>query len=442
MPKTYEISPVTRVEGHAGIKLTLGDDGKFKDIQLNVPTTRFFEKFLEGRYMEHICRITPRICGSCSIPHHIAPAKAVEDAWGIKIPEPARKLRELLINAKQYSSHISHFYTLAAPDFLYGPLAQPEKRNMVQVFKDLPEISTMALKMMNYGQSLCADIGGKSVHPIVAIPGGMKKPFTEELRDMYLTGLNEQLEFMKKTMDIALTIMKAYWDFVITIGTVPTWYLGLVKPDGTHDIYDGDIVTVSPEGKNTHVKVQNYLDIVAEKVLDRSYTTHTYIKEVGYPNGIYRASSLAMVNACEHMATPLADAALKQMREMIGSKVIHNVFAYHWARIIESYEAIEKIKILLEDPEIVSTDVKTVDIEPKAGRGVGVVESPQGLLIYDLSSDEKGLCKSANLIVGSNHNFGGIEKTLNSVAKQIFDQNIIGAIGSKLPKISGKTLLG
>lgn len=442
MPKTYEVNPVTRLEGHAGIKLTLGDDGKVADVQLNIPTTRFFEKFVEGRYMEHICRITPRICGICPIPHHLAPTKAVEAAWGVKIPEPARKLRELLINAKQYSSHVLHFYALAAPDFLYGPFAPAEKRNVVQVIKDLPEAGAMALKMMDYGQNLCADIGGKSVHPIVAIPGGMKKPFTEDLRDKYLKGLNEQIEFTKKTVDIAIAVVKAYWDVIVNVGTVPTWYVGMAKPDGTHDIYDGDLVTVSPDGKKTHFKDQNYLDAIAEKVLDRSYVTHTYVKEAGYPNGIYRANCLAMTNACERMATPLADAALKQMQEMVGSKIIHNVFAYHWSRIIETVEAIEKIKMLLEDPDIVSTDVKTVDVEAKAGRGVGLVEAPRGVLIYDLTSDEKGICTKANLMVATNHNLGGIEKTLDNVARQVFEQNALAVVGPKLPKITGKTLLG
>jgi F420-non-reducing hydrogenase large subunit len=81
--------------------------------------------------------------------------------------------------------------------------------------------------------------------------------------------------------------------------------------------------------------------------------------------------------------------------------------------------------MLLEDPEIVSTDVKTVDVVPKAGNGVGMVEAPRGTLIHNYWTDAKGIITKANLIVGTNHNIGGIELTLKAVAKQIFEENVL-----------------
>jgi F420-non-reducing hydrogenase large subunit len=168
--------------------------------------TRFFEKFLEGRYCEHIPRITPRICGICPIPHHLAPTKAVEDAWGVEIPTPALKLRKLLINAKQYSSHALHFYALAAPDFLLGPMADPGLRNVVHVINQMPDVGAMAMKMMDFGQKLCATVGGKSVHPISAIVGGMKKAMDESARDLFLKQIGDQVEWTKKTVEIVLKI--------------------------------------------------------------------------------------------------------------------------------------------------------------------------------------------------------------------------------------------
>ena len=118
--KTIRIDPVTRLEGHGSLTLKLGKDGKVKDVQFNVNSTRFFEKFLEGRPMEEAPRIAPRICGICPIPHHLASVKAVEAAWDITPPPAAIKVRRLMIEAKQFSSHVIHFYALAAPDFVYG----------------------------------------------------------------------------------------------------------------------------------------------------------------------------------------------------------------------------------------------------------------------------------------------------------------------------------
>lgn len=433
MVKEIEVEPVTRLEGHGGLRVVLGDDGKVKDAQFNITSTRFFEKFVEGRYCEHVPRITPRICGICPIPHHLAPTKAVEDAWDVEIPTPAYKLRQLIMNAKQYSSHMLHFYALAAPDFLLGPFADPALRNVVHVINEMPEVGAMALKMMDFGQKLCAEIGGKSVHPISAIVGGMKKPMDESARDRFLKQVDEQVEFTKKTVDIALKVVEDYWDVVANVGVCPTYYLGMTK-NGVHDIYDGDLRVVSPEGEKTDYKPQDYLEAIGEHIPEHSYATHTYYKPAGYPDGIYRANCLAMTNAADKMATPLADEALKAMKDKIG-EVSHHTFAYHWARIIETVEAIENIATLLKDPDIVNPDCKTLDVEPKAGSGVGVVEAPRGILLYNIFSDDKGMCEKLNLLVATNHNIAGIEKTLMHTAKQIFEDKALDGLNLPDPWI-------
>ncbi len=429
MVKEITVEPVTRLEGHGGLRIVIGDDGKVKDAQFNITSTRFFEKFLEGRYCEHIPRITPRICGICPIPHHLTPTKAVEDAWGVTIPEPARKLRILLQNAKQYSSHALHFYALAAPDFLLGPFADPALRNVVHVINKMPDVGAMALKMMDFGQKLCADIGGKSVHPVSAIVGGMKKPMSEASRDKFLKMIPEQVEFAKKTVEIGLKVVTDYWDVVANVGVVPTYYLGMTK-NGVHDIYEGDIRIVTPEGKKIDYDVHNYLNALGEHIPEHSYATHMYYKPAGYPEGIYRANTLAMINCADKMATPLADDALKAFRDKIGP-ISHHTFAYHWARLIELVESIEMVATLLQDPDVVNPDCKTLDVQPREGVGIGVTEAPRGLLLYHIWSDADGICKKANLLVATNHNIAGIEKTLMHVAKQVFEDKALE--GLKLP---------
>jgi F420-non-reducing hydrogenase large subunit len=429
MVKEIEVEPVTRLEGHGGLRLVLSDDGKVQDVQFNITSTRFFEKFLEGRYCEHIPRITPRICGICPIPHHLTPTKAVEDAWGVRIPAPAYKLRQLLQNAKQYSSHALHFYALAAPDFLLGPFADPALRNVVHVISKMPDVGAMALKMMDFGQKLCAAIGGKSVHPISAIVGGMKKAMDEDARDLFLKQIEDQVEWTKKTVDIGLKVVEDYWDVVANVGVVPTYYAGMTK-NGVHDIYDGDLRIVSPDGQKFDFPPQKYLDALGEHIPEHSYATHMYYKPAGYPQGIYRANTLAMINCADKMATPLADEALKAMRAKVGN-VSHHTFAYHWARLIELVESIEMIATLLQDDDIVNSNCKTLDVQPREGDGVGLTEAPRGILLYHIWSDAQGICKKANLLVATNHNIAGIEKTLMHVAKQVFEQNALS--GLKLP---------
>jgi F420-non-reducing hydrogenase large subunit len=429
--RTIRIDPVTRLEGHGSLTLKLGKDGKVKDVQFNVNSTRFFEKFLEERPMEEAPRIAPRICGICPIPHHLASIKAVEAAWDITPPPAAIKLRRLMIEAKQFSSHAIHFYALAAPDFVYGPFANPADRNVAAVLRDLPDVAVQAIKLMEFGQELIRAVGAKAVHPTTGIPGGMLSPFKEEDRDFFIGRLEEIQQLTLNTVDLAKKVVTDYLDVVTKLAVTPTYYIGLSNK-GELDIYDGTVRVMDPDGKIVaDFEPKDYTEYYGEYVSPHSYATHIYYKPVGYPAGIWRANTLARCNVNEKMATPLADAALKEMRELVG-RPSHHTFAYHYARIVELVQAFEWMATLLKDPDIVSTDVKLADVEPKEGNGVGIVEAPRGILLHNYISDDKGMLKKANLIVATNNNIAGIEKSLMVAAKQIFEDKALD--GLKLPE--------
>ena len=434
--KIIKIDPVTRLEGHGALTIKLGPGNTVKDIQFNVGSTRFFEEFLTGRPMEEAPRIAPRICGICPIPHHLASIKAVEAAWDVTPPPAAIKLRRLMIEAKQLSSHAIHFYALAAPDFVFGPFADPSVRNVAAVLKHLPDVAVQAIKLMEFGQELIRDIGAKAIHPTTGIPGGMLCSFKEEDRDKWLKAVPEMLENIHKTVDLGKVVVNAYIDVITKVAVTPTYYLGLTN-NGTLDIYDGNVRVMDPEGKIVaDFEPKDYVKYYGEHIANHSYASHTYFKPAGYPKGIWRANTLARCNVADKMATPLADAALKEMRELIG-RPSHHTFAYHYARIVEMVQAAEWIKTLLEDPMIVSTDVKLSDVEPKAGDGVGIVEAPRGTLLHNYESDENGMLVHANLIVATNNNIAGIEKSLMDTAKLVFEQD--GLKDLKLPDPMVKT---
>ncbi len=418
--KTIRIAPVTRLEGHGEITVKLTKTGKVKDVQFNVSSTRFFEKFLEGRFAEEAPRIAPRICGICPEPHHIAAVRAVEAAWKVTPPTAAVKLRRLLINAKQYSSHAIHFFALAAPDFLAGPFADPATRNVVSVIKALPDVGKMALQVMQFGQDLCAAIGGKAIHPVTATPGGMLNPFSEEKRDEYLKRVQDAKEWTLQTVDLAKKVVQDYWDPITKLAVVPTYYLGMHN-NGALDIFDGKLRVMDPDGKIVEdFSPKQYRKYYGEYVPNHSYATHIYYKPVGYPEGIWRANSLARVNVADKMGTPIAQEALQEMRDALG-RPIHATFAYHWARVIELVQAIEEIEMLLKDPEIVSTDVKLTDVDPRKGNGVGCLEAPRGTLIHHYWTDERGIITKVNMVVATNNNIAGLEKSLLATAKQVFE---------------------
>jgi F420-non-reducing hydrogenase large subunit len=429
--RKIEIKPVTRLEGHGNITITLDKSGKVKDARFDTTNVRFFEKFLEGRRAEDAPIIAPRICGICPEPHHLASVKAVEAAWGIDPPRPAKKLRELLINGKQIASHALHFYALAAPDFVFGPYADPAVRNVVTVINKLPDLGKKALELMHIGQELCGIVGGKAIHPITAIPGGMAKPLKEERRDYLLKRIDRALELSRFTLDLAKKVVTAYWDVVSRVAVVDTYYVGLTN-GGTHTIYDGNMRVMSPSGKiETDAPAGKYLSLLGEQIVPHSYVTHVFYKPAGYPEGIWRAGPLPRLNVIDKMATPIAQEDFKEFRDKVG-RPCHATFAYHWARMIELVAAAEVAKGLLEDEEIVSADVKNSVVKTIEGNGVGVVEAPRGTLIHNYWTDKEGIIVKANLIVATNQNAGAIDKCIKVASKQIFEEK--AHLKLKLPK--------
>nr|WP_277995594.1 hypothetical protein [Desulfitibacter alkalitolerans] len=61
--KKITIDPITRLEGHGKIAIFLNEEGNVENSYVQIPELRGFEKFCEGRPIEEVVRIVPRICG-------------------------------------------------------------------------------------------------------------------------------------------------------------------------------------------------------------------------------------------------------------------------------------------------------------------------------------------------------------------------------------------
>ena len=116
--KVITLKPITRIEGMMQVTIGLDEEGNVNQAHMNVQEFRGFEGFLNGRHVSKMPIITPRICGVCPVPHHLASLKAVENGLGIEPPETARMLRELMLVSEHVSDHLLHMFMLAGPDFL------------------------------------------------------------------------------------------------------------------------------------------------------------------------------------------------------------------------------------------------------------------------------------------------------------------------------------
>lgn len=251
--RRISIDPVTRLEGHGKIDIFLDAEGEVADCYFQVPELRGFEKFCEGRPVEEMPRITSRICGVCPEAHLMASAKAGDAVYHLSLPTTARLLRELQYNIFYVTDHTTHFYALAAPDFVMGPGNDPASRNLIGVIRKLGvEIGAEVIKCRQWGHEAAAIFGGKPVNPINALPGGMSKPLHPPERDRLEEICRFMVEFGKFTLKLFHEVVLSNAEYLDLILNGPfrhaTYSMGLVDDKNLVNFYDGKVRVVDPEG--------------------------------------------------------------------------------------------------------------------------------------------------------------------------------------------------
>jgi NAD-reducing hydrogenase large subunit len=411
------IEPVTRIEGHAKITIRLDGKGKVEHAYLHVNEFRGFEKFCEGRMVFEMPQITPRICGICPVSHHLASAKAGDDVLGCPPPRPASLLRDLLHMGQIIQSHGMHFFELAGPDLLLGWDADPAIRNVVGLLGADAGLTVKAVNLRKYGQEIIRILSGRRIHPIFAVPGGVNRALKAADRDAILKDLDENIQ----TIQTGLSIMKDWAaknrEDIEKFAPLKSGYLGMVTPDNGLELYDGNVRLVDAQGKQLELfDGRKYLDYIAEHVENWSYLKFPYYKKMGWPKGVYRVGPLGRLNAVDHIGTPLADKEFVNWKAINKGLPVEQTLYFHYARLIEALFAAERVRELLADPDILSTDILNTKHEPK-GEGVGVIEAPRGTLWHHYWANANGQLTRVNLIVATGNNNWAMCEAVDSVAK-------------------------
>jgi len=438
MGQTLVIQPVSRIEGHAKITIQLDDAGNVTDTMVNVIELRGFERFCVGKPVEEMPRITTRICGVCPWSHHLASAKATDAVFGVQLPSAGEKLRRLCNSIAYMEEHILHFYVLAGPDFILGPDAEYPVRNVIGILDAVPDVGRQVVKVRHMCAKMLELIAGKSIHPAAAVPGGFSRPLSEDERQSLLPMAEEALELAKFTMSFAKeNIFPKYLDVVKTVGTITSGFLGTVTDDGALDLYDGTLRMMYADGSYEEFPYEQYTDYIGEHVEPWTYLKFPYAKQRGpfeledNAPSLYRVNSLARINVADYIPTPLAQKELEEFRASFG-RPAQLTLLYHWARLIELLHNAENALLLLNDPEITSSDIRA-SVTPRAARGVGVVEAPRGTLIHDYTTDDDGLLTHVNLLVATCQNNSAINLSVKQAAKTLikdgnYDQGTLNTV--------------
>jgi NAD-reducing hydrogenase large subunit len=416
-PRKIIIDPVTRVEGHGKVTIRLNAAGAVEDARFHIVEFRGFERFVRGRLYWEVPLIIQRLCGICPVSHHLAAAKAMDLVAGVdQVTPTADKVRRLMHYGQLLQSNALHIFHLASPDLVFGFDAPPEKRNIVSVLREFPEIGKWAIYIRKFGQEVIAATGGRKIHPTSAVPGGVSQNLSVEHRDELRGQVDQILAWCCEALGRHMRYVDANETLCRDFASFKSNYVSLVGPGGGMDLYDGRLRAIDAEGQIIFddVRPAAYRDYFTEEVRSWSYMKFPHIRSLSREAGWYRVGPLAQVNCCSSIDTSLAEAQRRLFMERHGGGPVHATLSYHWARLICLIHSAEKIKELLFDDDLQGTDLLLRG--ERRGEGIACIEAPRGTLFHHYTVDKNDQVTSANLIVSTTSNNEAMNRAVKQVA--------------------------
>lgn len=379
---------IAKIEGHGVLNIA------FKECRAKLEIhegERLFEALLLNRPYHDGPFITSRICGVCPVAHTIASIKAIEDALDIDVNENIINLRKILLASQIIQSHVLHLFFLTLPDYL-------GYNSVLELSKNKPELFNMALELKASADEITTIIGGRNVHPINAVVGGFSAPISKKqllkIRQRSLKNLSNA----QKTVEI-------FNQFKYPKITNQTLYMALVNGK-EYEMYDGKIEVSD-----------NYI-----------FDPINYKKEIQEKTKVYSTAKFSTYDKKTFMVGAIARIALH--RDYLNnhakktlSKINFpnfNPFYNNLAQAIENVHLLEEI-IKLCDKLLQNKDFPNnlkVDFNIKAGKGVGAIEAPRGLLYHYYELDKSGLIINCDIITPTAQNLTNIENDASALLKK------------------------
>jgi coenzyme F420-reducing hydrogenase alpha subunit len=391
--RTIKTDFLARVEGEGAMRVVI-QDGSVELVELRIyEPPRFFEAFLRGRSFLEAPDITARICGICPVAYQMSACNAMEDALGVQVDEPIRRLRRLLYCGEWIESHALHVFLLHAPDFL-GYESAPA------MARDYPELVAKGLELKKAGNQLMAVIGGREIHPVnVRVGGFYRAPSRRELAPL-VAPLERAREIALETVRVAASLPCPELELEHEL-------VALDRPD-EYAIERGDIV--SSGGRR--FTPREFDDHVVEEHVERSNALHARLAD----GTTYLVGPIARFDLGFDRLAPAAKEAADEAGLAPPSR---NPFRSIVVRSVELVHACDEALRLIDSYE--PPDRPFVDLQPRAGVGFGATEAPRGLLWHRYELDDEGTIVDARIVPPTSQNQRAIEHDLRWFVEQYRD---------------------
>lgn len=390
---TIDISPLTRVEGHGRVTVHL-ENGRVERVELSLfESPRLFEALLIGKSFQEVPEIICRICSLCSTVHRVCSLLALEKALGIEVSEQTRLFRELILYGGHIQSHALHLFCLALPDYF-------DAQGFVDLATKAPEELKMGLRIKAAGNLIQERVGGRLIHPVTLIPGGMGNPLGSD-------GLLELKETLKAVVPDTIKAFELFSTLTSTSASLPIPRYMAVRSVQAPPLFGERLATSG----GSDFQADDYRERLCEEPCERTNSKMSLLD--GEPVIV---GALARLNIGTGLSPRASQAFLASEKRIIDADIRANSIS----QAIELVHAVERSLEIIDS--LLSAGVKREEpttVIPKAGRGNAAIEAPRGVLIHGYEFDGRGFCTAADIITPTVINQAAMERDLNCCARAL-----------------------
>ncbi len=385
------IDPVTRLEGHLKIKVTVDTVNGVQQV-VNAWATgtlfRGFETILQNRHPWDAQHFTQRICGVCPTSHGLAAVQALDQAHGVNAPANARIMRNLVLGANHVDSHILHFYHLAVQDFLDGPDMPPwqpswnvDKRIDSATTTTLVNHYVTALDMRRKAHEMGAVFGGRLPHSPAYIAGGFTTPVTAARITKFKSYLNELLPFIQNTyipdVELLASVYPDYFQIGRGHGNLLAYGVFDLNAAGTNKLLRRGRVL---NGSNTVQGVS--ATSITEQVTNSWYadSDNNLNPASGATNPVYpKNKAYSWLKAPRYAGQPYEVGPLARMWVNSDYRNGISVMDRHLARAYETLKVAQAMQTWVNQLVVGGPILNSTPL-PSSATAIGLTEAPRGAL--------------------------------------------------------------
>ncbi|RDV84176.1 nickel-dependent hydrogenase large subunit [Ammonifex thiophilus] len=388
------VDPMTRIEGHLKIEVEVAN-GKVVNAWSSGTLFRGIEIILKGRDPRDAQHVAQRICGVCPLSHGIASVLCLDDAFQAQVPSNGRIIRNLIQGANYIQSHILHFYTLAALDYVKGPDTSPFVPRFKGDYRLPPKVNELlvqhyleAFDARRKAHKMLAVFGAKAPHPTVFIPGGVTETVTAERVEKFRAYLEELIRFIDQTyvpdVKTVAEYYSDYWDIGRGCRNMLA-YGGFPQADGQagrRDLFfkpgvytNGKFAPFDPQKIVEDVKYSWYANDTSGLPPARGETVPQPRKA-----GAYSWLKAPRYDGLPHEVGPLARSWINQVPEILSlGERAFSVLGRHYARALECSRLAHAMLDWLRQLKVGEPVYLPAQV-PEEAHGVGLTEAARGAL--------------------------------------------------------------